>query len=129
MRQVSKKRGNAGETIVEVTVSTVIFLLVVAMLQGAVSFCGRAQQKSRQIRYNAAEVAKALRRQSWPENDVGTESFDFYAVGADGTKGYQVFSVEAVLKEETVDYEAADGTSQSMTFRIYRPLPEGGGSP
>ncbi len=129
MKRMSGKRTESGETIVEVTASIVIFLLVVALLQGAVSFCGRAQQKSRQIRYDAAEVAKALRRQSWPEYDAGTESFAFYAVGADGTKGYQVFSVDALLKEETVNYESMDGTDRDMTFRIYRPLPKGGGGP
>lgn len=119
MKNTKKGWADAGETIVEVTASTLIFLLMVAMLQGAVSFCGKAQQKSRQIRYDAAEVSKALWQTNWPETTEGTADFQFYAVGADGTKGNNVFSVNVDLNTKDVTYQSMDGADKDMRFYVY----------
>lgn len=127
MKKQKRKRACKGETIVEVTASMLIFLLMVAMLQGAVAFCSKAQQKSRQIRYDAAEVSKAMRRENWPQTTQGTEHFQFYAVGADGTKGNNVFSMDVDLDTKDVTYESMDGVDKSMRFYIYDAHTGGGG--
>lgn len=119
MKNTKMRRADAGETIVEVTVSMLIFLMMVAMLQGAVSFCGKAQQKSRQIRYDAAEISRAMRQTGWPETTGGTADFQFYAVGADGTRGDNVFSVPVDLKTKDVTYQSMDGTNKSIRFYVY----------
>lgn len=56
---MKKNRHNCGETLVEVMVSIVIFLLLIAVLQGSVSFCTKAQNKSRDIRNNTESAIEA----------------------------------------------------------------------
>ena len=56
---MKKNRYNCGETLVEVMVSIVIFLLLIAVLQGSVSFCTKAQNKSRDIRNNTESAIEA----------------------------------------------------------------------
>lgn len=54
------EKSKSGETIVEVLVSAVIFLLLMAVLQGAVMFSHSAQQKSGRLRENDAAMLQAL---------------------------------------------------------------------
>ncbi len=122
-----KSRADAGETLVEVMVCAVLFLLMVAVMQGAISFCTNAQHKSSQLRARNAEVFRGLR-----ENDSitsnGNVSVGFNATSADGqTEGNQVFQIQVPLGKKAVSYQDGEGNSQSMDFYLYGPTGTGGG--
>lgn len=57
-----RAKGSSGETLVEIMVSGLLFLLLMAVMQGAISFCSSAQQKSGQLRKTNAEICNTLRR-------------------------------------------------------------------
>lgn len=113
------RRNQAGETIAEVMISMVLFLLMVAMLQISVSFCRKAQEKSSQIRYNASEAAAALRDGNVDVESEETKYYQFYAVGADGTRGEDVFGVKTVLRKETAKYKTMENEDKKTTFYVY----------
>ena len=50
MRRPGKTKANAGETLVEVMASVVIFLMMVGILQSAILYSRAALEKSRQMR-------------------------------------------------------------------------------
>ncbi len=116
-----KKKGvcnNAGETMVEVMVSAVIFLLFVAVLQSAVSFSSLAQAKSRQVRENMAGICRNL--QGTAAQGAGSGVFAFSASSADESViGNQVFTVDALKQTKDVSYAGADGTGKSVRFYVY----------
>ena len=51
---------DSGESLVEVMVSAVIFLMMMAVLEGSISFCTNAQHKSEQVRETNAEICRLL---------------------------------------------------------------------
>ncbi len=125
---MKKKPGKnrSGESIVEVMVSAAVFLLLMAVLQGAVLFCNSAQKKSQQIRKDTAEICKKL--PSAPISENGSDNYVFYAVSADGTVvGDRVFSISAKKQKKEVSYEGADGEASSVTFYLFGT--DGGSSP
>ena len=74
---------SSGESLVEVMVSAVIFLMMMAVLQGAISFCTNAQHKSREIRERNAEICRNLQTASYipgPES----KNYIFKATTAEG---------------------------------------------
>ena len=56
-----KIQSRTGESLVEVMVSAVIFLMMMAILQGSISFCTIAQQKCQQIRDINEEICRNSR--------------------------------------------------------------------
>lgn len=132
---------DSGESLVEVLVSMLIFMMMVAVMQGAISFCTNAQHKSEQIRKNNAAICE----QAWaaaPTAAGGTASFQFTAVSADGSLAgtTTLFEVEAQLGEKKVSYTDAEGGTKEYTFYVYMEKPgtpagpgtpegTGGGSP
>lgn len=97
---------NSGETMVEIMVSAVIFLMMMAVMQGAISFCSNAQAKSVQIRETNAKICRELETTSYVI-DGGKATYSFNAVSADGntTSIEKLFNVEVELgkKEVTID--------------------------
>ena len=120
MRNHKKTRANAGETLVEVMVSVVIFLMMVGILQGAILYSRAALVKSRQMRADNETICEALRTEEKKSN--GSSSLRFQAVSADGkTLGNQVFQVNADKAKKEITYTGADGTEKTTTFYYYQP--------
>lgn len=114
-RQINNR---SGETIVEVMVSVLIFLMLMAVLQGAIMFCNSAQKKSLQIRQDTAEICRSL--QSATAEDNGSANFDFYAARSTDPSdiGYKVFTISAPKQKKTVSYGPA-GEASSTIFYMY----------
>lgn len=122
-------KSNAGESLAEVLVSMLIFLMMVAIMQGAISFCTNAQHKSEQIREKNARICEAVWRDSSPGAKTGGARFVFQAMSADGNQmGSEVFEIEADLGAKTVSYTDEDGSTQNYTFYVYIGQPAAGGA-
>ena len=121
-----RKNGKSGETLVEIMVSAFLFLILMAVMQGAISFCTNARHKSEQIRAANAEICQNL-HSGLTASANGSRSFNFQAVSADGTvEGAQVFSVNVELKKK----EASNGDgSKKVTFYLFDSALTGGGRP
>ena len=120
-----RAKGSSGETLVEIMVSGLLFLLLMAVMQGAISFCSSAQQKSGQLRKTNAEICNTLRRsENTPGTVNGSAEMAFRAVAADGTVGNQVFTIPVELEERSV---TADG--KTAVFYSFAPGSTGGGGP
>ena len=121
-----RKNGKSGETLVEIMVSAFLFLILMAVMQGAISFCTNARHKSEQIRAANAEICQNL-HSALTAQDNGSSSFDFRAVSADGNvEGKQVFSVNVEMKRK----EASNGDgSKKVTFYLFDSALTGGGRP
>lgn len=120
-REVFKVRwmkNRSGETIVEVLVSAMIFLLLMAVLQGAVTFSSTAQKKSSLLRENNAALFKEI--QNTPFTSTGSGSYTFYAYDTGETiRGNPVFSVEAGLGKKDVTYPKAEGGTGTAHFSLF----------
>lgn len=55
-RLIRVLRDRRGESMVEILVSTVVFMLLLGALNGAVGFASNAQRKSEQLRRDATEL-------------------------------------------------------------------------
>ena len=128
-----RKYRKSGETLVEVMVCAVLFLLMAAVMQGAVSFGTNALHKSARIRETNQEICRALRTAETAE--VKTVGYTFRAVSQDGsTAGSEVFTIQVPLGSKTVSYEDEQGGSQTAVFYLYGPVKDldggtGGGDP
>ncbi len=124
--KMRQRGGRCGDSIVEVMVSTVIFLMLMAVLQGAMMFSNSAQNKSRQIRQDIAKIYRELQKSTAEGTEVGT--YEFYASSADGTViGNEVFLISALKQRKTVTYTDADGEPSQVTFYLFGT--DGGVSP
>lgn len=115
-----KTKANAGETLVEVMASIFIFLIMMGILQSAVSYSHAALLKNKEIRANNAAALSHLAETS-PE-DVSTESVSvsFVAATSDLQQfGSQVFTVKTKLQKKTVSYTDTDGQPQTITVYVY----------
>lgn len=121
-----KTRANAGETLVEVMVSIFLFLLMMGILQGAVSYSHASLEKNKEIRANNAEIIQSLSSTTGEQVEKSGKSIQFAAVTSDmKTKGNNVFVVKANLVSKTIRYTDADGNTEQTTFYLYRD-PESG---
>ncbi len=122
-RLTSLLRSRRGESMVEILVSMVLFLLVMAVLSGAIRFAAGAQRKAEAIRQNAETVQQNLRSGGYTAASEGTQEFAFNAVSKDESQvGAEVFTV--TVKCEALTVEGEDG--QSATIRVFRPGEVGG---
>lgn len=126
-----KIQSRSGESLVELMVSAVIFLMMMAALQGSISFCTNAQHKSEQIRETNAEICRSLQIAPYAPG-AENKTYLFKATTADGeTPGAEaavLFSIAVELGTKEVTYQDADGTSKTATFYIFGPSGAGGGS-
>ena len=60
MRPIKKSRANAGETLVEVVASIFIFLILMGILQGAITYSSNSLKKNKEIRSDNAKIMEAL---------------------------------------------------------------------
>ena len=126
----------AGETLVEVLVSIFLFLMMMGILQGAVSYSNAALKKNKEIRKENAQIIENLKTASESTSSYTTEekTLSFSAVSSDfATLGNQVFQVPVKLKKVTVPYESANGMTETTQFSLYEkvelPGTAGGESP
>ena len=114
-------RSRRGETMVEVLVSMVLFLMLFAVMLGAVRFASNAQVRAETIRQRATALQRDLRSQTPSRGD--SKTYQFVAVSEDGgTTGSRVFQVP--LREQTV---TARGGGDEVTFYLYGPEKGGTG--
>lgn len=107
-------RERRGETLVEVLVSTVVFLLLLAALSGAVAFAHNAEVRAGEIRDRANELQRSVR--SGTAEGTDSQTFEFRSVNADGSEGQSVlFSVKA--KKQTVT--VSDSSGGSTDFYVF----------
>ncbi len=115
-------RSRRGETMVEVLVSMVLFLMLFAVMLGAVRFASNAQVRAETIRRRATALQRDLRRQ--PPTGDDSKAYQFFAVSEDGgTMGDQVV-FQVPLREQTV---TARGGGDEVTFYLYGPEKGGTG--
>lgn len=121
---------NSGETLVEIMVSAMLFLMMMAIIQGAISFCTNAQHKSREIRESNGEICNKVREGTGLPlvDNGGDKSLEFKAISADGlTTGNHVFTVETNLKKAEVEDDNG-GSGRKAVFYFFKEK-EGGGPP
>lgn len=120
MQQIKKTRANAGETLVEVVASIFIFLILMGILQGAISYSSNALRENKKIRSNNAKVVEAL--QNTESKAVkGGEEIAFVATNANMTvAGSQVFVTSTDLYKKDVSYQDSEGNSKKITFYLYQ---------
>lgn len=116
----------SGETLVEVMVCAVLFLLMAAVMQGAISFGTNALQKSTQIRENSTAICKSLRQTEETISGGDEKECSFRAVSAGGT-GNEVFRLDVILGKRSVSYTDEQGGSRTVDFYLYGPAGEAGG--
>lgn len=115
---------HSGETLAEILVSALLFLMMMAIMQGAVAFCSNAQRRSGQIRSSNAQICRKLREDGSAGTAKGTKDYTFRATSADGTQdGNVVFTLKDVPLAEK---EIADDDGRTVTFCLYG---AGGGTP
>lgn len=106
-------RDRRGESMVEILVSTVVFMLLLGALNGAVGFASNAQRKSEQLRQDAAELQESV-RDGTPVGD-DTESYDFKVTTSDG-EDTNIDAFRVKVKKQTVNARTNDG----KTVPFYR---------
>lgn len=122
-----KIKPKAGETLVEVVASIFIFLIMIGILQGAISYSSASMKKNKEIRKENAEILQNLQT---AETTVGnSQSLQFVAVNSSmTTKGNSVFQIEVNLCSKLVNYQDTEGKAQSTIFYLYG-APQGGDTP
>lgn len=124
VREVRRmKRNQSGETIVEVLVSAMLFLLLMAVLQAAVMFSGAAQRKSGQLRGQYSDIIRKLPETELKPNDApdgvsGTYTFQAYDID-ETTAGSNVFRMEVGLGHKDVPYQNDAGDDKVMRFSLF----------
>lgn len=114
--RVKKK---AGETLVEVMASIFLFLILLAILNGAISYCSNALVKNKEIRSENAKILEGLQKAQ--ETTGSSLKMDFVATNADMTvKGNQVFAVTVDLAKKKVNYTDSDKNDQSTSFSLFQ---------
>lgn len=119
VQQIKKTRANAGETLVEVVASIFIFLILMGILQGAISYSSNALKENKKIRKDNAKVIETLQSADVTSVKEG-ENITFVAVNTNMTVlGSQVFSTSTDLMKKVVDYQGSDGKGKQITFYLY----------
>lgn len=83
MRKHKKTRANSGETLVEVTASIFIFLIMLGIIQGAISYSQASLAKNKEIRSENAKIIEGLQSAATQEEMV--KNMQFVATNSDLT--------------------------------------------
>ena len=119
MQPIKKSRANAGETLVEVVASIFIFLILMGILQGAITYSSNSLKKNKEIRSDNAKIMEALQNTEVTSVE-NNKSIDFNATNSDmSIKGNHVFSVATDLNKKIVTYTDSKGEEQTATFYLY----------
>ena len=104
--KIHRIHSGAGESLVEVTVSAVIFLMMMAVLQGSISFCKGNKAEFDALKYSGTTTIKIK----------VTRTADGETPGAEAAVLFRI-AVELGTKEVT--YLDADGTPKTTTFYLF----------
>lgn len=125
--KTKKTRANAGETLVEVMASVFIFLIMMGIMEAAISYSNASLAKNKEIRANNAVVLEQLATASVEDGD--TKDITFRAANSDVSQlGDELFTVKTKLQKKTVTYTDTDGREQTVTFYQYGTTRTGSGS-
>lgn len=117
-QQIKKTSQNAGETLVEVLVSMFLFLMMLGILQVAVSYSSASLVKNQKIRQENTVIMEKLQNAS--ENVETTELLTFLPVNSDGTvNDPQAFQINTSLASKRVEYQDSEGQQQITVFYLY----------
>lgn len=126
---LERLKSQRGETLVELMVSIVIFLLLLGTLAGAISFATAAQQKAQSLRDNAAAFQQSVRHGTATGDTMKTEAF--YATTYDESQTGTQAVCCIPFKQQTITATGADGTT-TTDFSVFgtdkTPAQRGGGS-
>lgn len=124
--QKKKTKANAGETMTEVLVSMVIFLLMMGILQGAISYSSASLRKNKEIRANTSAILQGLQSQKIVQEGP-KKPVTFVATDGNFTSlGYDVFSVNTRFDTKIVTYTDSRGQEQTVSFCVYGSVPDPG---
>lgn len=126
-----KDVSRSGETLVEIMVSAVVFLILVGILQGAIVFCSNAQRRSEQLRETNSQICQSLREAAYIPGSESAELV-FKAVSHDGSlEGTEIlFAVNVDLGTIEAQYTDEAGASWTIDFYVFGSDPaQGGGTP
>ena len=100
-------RDRRGESMVEILVSTVVFMMLLGALNGAVGFSANAQRKAEELRKDAAELQRSVREKTAAGED--TQTIRFHQIlpesGAESTQD----AFRVTVKKQTVEATTDDG--------------------
>lgn len=120
-RNVWKEK--SGETLVEVVVSIFLFLMMIGIMQGAVSYSRAALEENKKIRQENAQIIENLQTVSQDSAKYQQTSKDlpFSAVNADFTQmgTTSKFTIPVQLKTVTVEYEDKNGNKATTQVCLY----------
>lgn len=109
---------NAGETLVEVMASMFIFLIMMGIMEAAISYSNASLVKNKEIRADNAAVLEQFA--TTPVTDNGTQTITFRAANSEITQiGEPVFKVETKKQKKTVAYTDTDQNQQTVVFYQY----------
>ena len=115
MGPIKTLRSRSGDTLVEVMASIFIFLLMMGILQGAVSYSSASMRKNQEIRQENAEILKELSTAQAALRDDGQPGdLAFRAGNADFT---QMGSATGF----TVEVELYQKKAKDVSFLLYHP--------
>lgn len=123
---MKKVLSTSGETLVEVLAAAAVFLLMMGIMQGAISFCTNAQHKAEAMQDNHAKILEALRT-----TDITADKeaeYSFKAISSDGSsQSGTLFRVNVGLGQKEVTYQDEAGADQTVIFHLFAPTLDAGG--
>ncbi len=122
-------KAQGGETLVEVLAAFAVFLILMAVMQSAVSFCTNAQGKSKEIRRVNAEICRNFQtaEEAVPTGNV---TLRFEASSFTGeTGGAVLFEIETALGEKKVPFQDGEGEPKHTIFYLFLPADTNAGEP
>lgn len=129
---LERLKSQRGETLVELMVSIVIFLLLLGTLAGAISFATAAQQKAQALRDNAAALQYSVRHGT-AQGDGTEQTLNFYATTYNNNNGKGPNTAKVLcripFRQQTIAATGADGTSTTdfAVFGAFHTPADGGG--
>lgn len=118
-RLIRVLRDRRGESMVEILISTVVFMLLLGALNGAVGFASNAQRKSEQLRRDATELQESVRGNA-EAVDGEAATYDFKVTTSNG-EDTDIDAFRVKVKKQTVNAKTKDGkTEDGKTVPFYR---------
>ena len=124
LRKLKKQNLHSGESLPEVMVSGLLFLMMAAVLQGAVAFGNRAKTKSESIRKENAKICRMLRETPWTDSSE-TAAYTFVAISPDES---QVGTTKLSQVEVRLGRKEVLSGTDTVSFYMFGP-PDAGGMP
>lgn len=119
MSKCKKTKANAGETLVEVLASMFLFMIMIGILQGAISYCNASLTKNKELRANNAVILQALQSQENVQEGANRK-ITFQATNSEfSALGSMVFSVDTRLDKKIISYQDEENQEQRITFCLY----------